>query len=133
MLSHSLTTATQSLLALQDCFEGRRVRKTDVLAYMLRLRCENSQKRPFVDHVPTVYCFSLILYEGLLFQLVPSLLCVLVYSTLPSSLQEQREERAVLYEKEKEFEIKHAEAERERELYRQRVSRSVRAKSGVLA
>lgn len=36
-------------------------------------------------------------------------------------LQEQREERAVLYEKEKEFEIKDAEAERERELYRQRV------------
>lgn len=39
----------------------------------------------------------------------------------PWQLQEQREERAVLYEKEKEFEIKDAEAERERELYRQRV------------
>ena len=40
--------------------------------------------------------------------------------------QEQREERAVLYEKEKKFEIKDAEAERERELYRQRVRQLAR-------
>lgn len=43
-------------------------------------------------------------------------------------LQEQREERAVLYEKEKEFEIKDAEAKRERDLYRQRVRHLVRMK-----
>lgn len=42
-------------------------------------------------------------------------------STILYFLQEQRKERAVLYEKEKEFEIKDAEAERQRELYRQRV------------
>ncbi|CAN0139233.1 unnamed protein product [Ectocarpus sp. 4 AP-2014] len=42
------------------------------------------------------------------------------------NIEDQREERAVLYEKEKEFEMKDAQAERERELYRQRVVKEAR-------
>ncbi|CBJ27087.1 conserved unknown protein [Ectocarpus siliculosus] len=42
------------------------------------------------------------------------------------TIRDQREERAVLYEKEKEFEMKDAQAERERELYRQRVVEEAR-------
>ncbi|CAN0212563.1 unnamed protein product, partial [Hapterophycus canaliculatus] len=42
------------------------------------------------------------------------------------NIENQRQERAFLFEKEKEFEIQDAEAERERELYRQRVVEEAR-------